>query len=114
MYGDCAVEVIPLLDSKLMTSSSLSVNDYLFKPHLRESADLPPCEDALGLYNLTHNSTFKSAFHINKYSPSWNVCGKINYTIDGRGSYYLYESLIKSGLRIWKFSGDVTIIIYIS
>jgi serine carboxypeptidase-like clade 2 len=51
--------------------------------------------------------------HINtaKTLNPWNMCTGINYTKDPRASYYLYVKLIKRGLRIWKMSGDVIIIV---
>jgi serine carboxypeptidase-like clade 2 len=105
VYGDCPIEIIPIKAGLRYTP--LTVQEYLFKPHLREDAEIPPCADAIGLYNITYDAKFKKAFHITSASPNWNICVNFNYTIDARGSYYLYPALIKSGLRIWKFSGDV-------
>ena len=40
-------------------------------------------------------------------SDEWAKCQSLNYTKDPRASYYLYPKIMKRGVKILKFSGDV-------
>lgn len=44
--------------------------------------------------------------HVPEGLPVWGICSNINYN-GNFSSYHLYPKLMKAGLRIWKFSGDV-------
>lgn len=79
---------------------------YMTNPQLRDG-EVPPCADVLGLFTYLRDPAFRKALHIPENLPKWEICSNIDYNIDERGSYYLYPKLIKSGIRIWKFSGDV-------
>ncbi|KAM3127526.1 hypothetical protein pb186bvf_020358 [Paramecium bursaria] len=64
------------------------------------------CDEAQGVYTLLRNKEFLTAFHVDP-SIVWDECTALDYKIDSRGSYYLYPELIKAGLKILIFSGDV-------
>lgn len=109
VYGDCLSYKKTTNTNELKGSSKQrSAIHYLKNPNLRDN-DLPPCTDGVGLYTwLSLSAAFKTAFHVDPVlSPTWDICADINYEGDVRATYYLYPKLIKAGLRIWKYSGDV-------
>ena len=64
----------------------------------------------MGLYTYFRNVDFLKVIHVDtSKSLEWDVCTNLNYTIDDKASLYLYPKLIENGLRIWKFSGDVSL-----
>lgn len=97
VYGDCPV----------YKPTQQSVREYLFNPELREKNGVPPCADVQGLFTLLRNPNMLKALHIKDGSAQWDICSPISYKRDAKESYYLYPKLIKHGIRIWKFSGDV-------
>ena len=58
------------------------------------------------MYTLLRNKEFLNAFHVDP-TIVWDECTALDYKIDPRGSYYLYPELIKAGLKILIYSGDV-------
>lgn len=66
------------------------------------------CEDMYGISHWFNEATIQAKLHVpfRKYEAcSDNVA--TNYTMFSNASYWLYPGLIKSGLRIWIFEGDV-------
>ena len=67
----------------------------------------PPCIDVSASIKFYNKSEVKKALHVDE-SITYDVCSdKISqqYTW-GKGSYFLYDNLIKNKLRIWIYSGD--------
>lgn len=72
--------------------------------NLKDISECVP-DNALTIYLNTPR--VRNALHINTTVGAWEECTDLNYTIDySVGSYYLYPSLIASGIRIHVYSGD--------
>jgi len=72
----------------------------------------PPCVDEVGFNTYYNRKEVKLALNVRLDLPEFRVCTDVNYNIDReKGSYYLYPALIKSGMRIWKFSGDTDAVV---
>lgn len=79
-------------------------------PFERQPGTVPECSEAQGLYYLFTNPEFIKAINIKDGSPGWLDCNDeiyATYQKDPRATFYLYPKLIKNGIRILKFSGDV-------
>ena len=67
------------------------------------------CSDSIGsllLFNLNEN---RAPLHIKQENDTlqWTTCSDtLDYTINPEGSYYLYNGLIKAGLKVLVYSGD--------
>eukprot|EP00358_Blepharisma_japonicum_P002525 CAMPEP_0202945448 /NCGR_PEP_ID=MMETSP1395-20130829/6474_1 /ASSEMBLY_ACC=CAM_ASM_000871 /TAXON_ID=5961 /ORGANISM="Blepharisma japonicum, Strain Stock R1072" /LENGTH=320 /DNA_ID=CAMNT_0049645489 /DNA_START=385 /DNA_END=1347 /DNA_ORIENTATION=+ len=69
---------------------------------------IPPCCAWEGAYNYFQNATVKAAFNIPNTVQDWTFCQDLNYQDDYlHGSIFVYPFLIRSGLRIMVYSGDV-------
>lgn len=69
---------------------------------------IPPCVGWQGTYEYLRNNTVRAAFNIPTSVQEWKLCTSLNYLSDYQhGSYYLYPFLIRSGLKILVYSGDV-------
>lgn len=78
---------------------------------------MPPCADAVGLLSWFRNAEFLQVTHIRAESAKWKVCNDKfgdSYKRDNRGSLYLYPKLLRAGIRVLKFSGDVDAIVPIT
>jgi serine carboxypeptidase-like clade 2 len=101
VYGKC-----PIYSGR--NGKSQAPLTYMLNPSLRDGG-VPPCADVLGMFTYLRNPDFRRALHIPEILPTWDICSNIDYQVDDKASYYLYPKLIASGIRIWKFSGDVPI-----
>ncbi|CAD8177172.1 unnamed protein product [Paramecium octaurelia] len=75
---------------------------------------LNECNERGALLIYLNNAELRKALHIRDDAGYWKDCRSIDYTQDLRSSYYLYPKLIKNGIRILKFSGDLDSIIPIT
>ena len=106
------INIYDLYGTCLHNDSSVSDNQRYLR-FLKESNPrlgiVPPCCAWKGAYNYLTNQTVREAFHIPSFVQSWELCVEdLDYHIDfKRGSIYVYPFLIKSGIRIWIYSGDV-------
>lgn len=69
----------------------------------------PPCVDAKGPTEFFNTDYVKEALHVDT-SIKWSMCNtfvSITYSRSKTGTLHLYPNLIKEGLRIWFFTGDV-------
>lgn len=90
-----------------------STADIHFEKQLRflsdDNLDLtPPCADGVGSTWLFNLKEVQTALHVER--TEWEICNILintTYRRDPQGSFYLYPKLINSGLRVWKYSGDV-------
>lgn len=88
----------------------IPVSKMTLDPFDREPGTVASCSEAQGLYYYFTNPEFIKALNIDssKLTKGWEDCSStIKYTKDPRATYYLYPKLIKEGIRILKFSGDV-------
>ena len=70
--------------------------------------DIPPCCAWKGAYEYFRNKTVVEAFHIRQDADEWKFCVDLDYRSDYlHGSFYTYPDLIRAGLRVWVYSGDV-------
>lgn len=105
IYGECIYhnqdsDPQAYLDNQRRMKFLLDVN-----PSLNE---IPPCCAWTGAYSYFRNATVRKAFNIPTTVQTWEFCANLNYISDYlHGSYYTYPFLIKSGLRIMIYSGDV-------
>lgn len=66
----------------------------------------PPCAGTKYVREFFNRADVKQALHVNE-DLQWAECSDtLDYSIDQKGSLFLYPELISSGLRILKFSGD--------
>ncbi|CAG9333705.1 unnamed protein product [Blepharisma stoltei] len=69
---------------------------------------IPPCCAWEGAYQYFRSTAFKTAFNIPPEAQVWEFCANLDYSSDYlHGSYYTYPFLIRAGLRILIYSGDV-------
>lgn len=74
-----------------------------------DSGDLPPCTDGIGPMTFFNELSVKKALHVNT-KIHWGMCNMdvtMKYKRSTTGSYNVYPGLVKEGLRIWIYSGDV-------
>lgn len=65
------------------------------------------CVPDIGLTKYLNRPDVRTALHINSNLGAWMECTNLDYEIDyATGSYYLYPSLVNSGLNIRIYSGD--------
>ena len=65
------------------------------------------CIPNQALVKYMNSPSVRDALHINTTLGAWMLCNNIDYDYDNyKGSYYLYPSLISSGIRINIYSGD--------
>ncbi|CAG9316598.1 unnamed protein product [Blepharisma stoltei] len=70
--------------------------------------EIPPCCAWDGAYQYFRTPAFKKAFNIPSSVQDWEFCVNLDYISDYlHGSYYVYPYLIRAGLRIMVYSGDV-------
>jgi carboxypeptidase C (cathepsin A) len=96
----------PHTDDELFNLSRKAFN---YTPWLKENLTTsPPCVNSSGLDKYFNNLDVK--LKLNVYaSIEWTMCSNnvaMNYYAGVKGSYYLYQPLIESGLRILIYSGD--------
>jgi carboxypeptidase C (cathepsin A) len=92
---------------------NVSTNQVLKFLELSKS-EAPPCVDDVGFNTYYNREDVKKALNV-RTEIEFELCsdkvGK-HYTMDFvKGSYYLYPKLIKSGIRIFKFSGDTDAVV---
>merc|ERR1711957_410420 len=70
---------------------------------------VPPCTDAVGPNYFFNSKEVKEALYVPQ-NIRWGMCSSkvgAHYHVDReKGSIFLYEDLIKSGIKIMKYSGD--------
>ncbi len=94
---------------KLFLSGEKNLND-LKHPKLKDG---PPCVDDVGFNVYYNRQDVKLALNV-KLDIKFELCSeKVSprYTIGKDGSYYLYPDLIRSGIRIFKMSGDTDAVV---
>ncbi|CAD8084365.1 unnamed protein product [Paramecium sonneborni] len=81
--------------------------------NLTEDADIPACADIQGLYHHLRLKEVRDLLHVKEQSSEWEVCSKkfVNYKENPKGSYYLYEEIIKNQIRVLIYSGDVDAVV---
>ncbi|CAG9336337.1 unnamed protein product [Blepharisma stoltei] len=100
IYGQCIYHENALEDTKLRFKYLYDMNPNL--------GIIPPCVGWVGAYTYLRNDTVRAAFNIPTSVQEWKLCSSLNYLSDYiHGSYYLYPSLIRAGLKILIYSGDV-------
>ncbi|CAK92190.1 unnamed protein product (macronuclear) [Paramecium tetraurelia] len=74
-----------------------------------EDADIPACADIQGLYHHLRSNQVRDLLHIKAESAEWEVCSKkfVDYQENPKGSYYLYEEILKHQIKVLIYSGDV-------
>jgi len=73
------------------------------------NGDAPPCVDAKGPTKFFNTEHVKKALHVDT-DVDWSMCNtyiSVLYKRSKTGTIGLYPNLIKEGLRIWFYSGDV-------
>jgi serine carboxypeptidase-like clade 1 len=69
----------------------------------------PPCTDAVGPNYFFNSNEVKAALYV-PLNIKWGMCsakvGAHYHVNEEKGSYFLYQDLIKSGIKIMKYSGD--------
>ncbi|CAD8109286.1 unnamed protein product [Paramecium primaurelia] len=80
---------------------------------LNDESDVPPCADVQGLYHYLKSAEIRTLLKIRQESAEWSICSRTlgNYQVNPKGSYYLYQKIIKNQIRILKFSGDVDAVV---
>ena len=71
------------------------------------------CEESGAPIKYLNRADVKAALHV-KADINWNMCSydvAEKYVRSNEASLYLYPKLIKSGLKIWIFSGDTDMVI---
>lgn len=66
------------------------------------------CEDLKGILNFLNEPSMQ--LHLNVDFLKYDICSDLvasNYQMDPAASYDIYPDLIKAGIRIWVYSGDV-------
>ncbi|CAD8113648.1 unnamed protein product [Paramecium primaurelia] len=105
IYGKCYQLPITKFNGETIPRSKMTLD-----PFDRQPGTVPSCSEAQGLFYYFTNPEFVKAINVDtsKLKKEWEDCSStIKYTKDPRATYYLYPKLIKSGIRILKFSGDV-------
>ncbi|OMJ79343.1 hypothetical protein SteCoe_20635 [Stentor coeruleus] len=68
---------------------------------------ISPCTPNIALTLYLNNPKVRNALHINTTLGAWSTCADLDYTIDMRGSIWLYPSLISTpDFLINVYSGD--------
>ncbi|CAG9322916.1 unnamed protein product [Blepharisma stoltei] len=92
------------------TQAQLDNNRYL-KFVLDQNPNLgiiPPCCAWQGAYEYLQSQAVRTAFNIPNSVQQWTFCVNLDYQDDYlHGSVYIYPYLIRAGLRILVYSGDV-------
>lgn len=81
------------------------------------------CSESEALFLYLNNKAFRKvnlylyiqqALHIRDDAGEWWDCADIDYDPTPGASYHLYPKILKEGIRILKFSGDVDAIVPIT
>jgi serine carboxypeptidase-like clade 2 len=59
---------------------------------------------------LFNDGLIRERLHLGGFHSEWDLCSssvEARYKSDERASYWIYPLLIKAGLRVWVYSGDV-------
>lgn len=67
----------------------------------------PPCSDAVGITKFFNDKQVQDAFHV--VNIKYEICNDVinrSYKWNDKFSFYLYPKLIKSGIKLLKYSGD--------
>ncbi|CAD8186613.1 unnamed protein product [Paramecium pentaurelia] len=110
VYGKCYQ--LPFYNEK-----GERVKEKRFKLHpMKEGVvgQINECSESEALFLYLNNAAFRKALHIRDDAGYWNDCSNIDYKKDPGATYHLYPKLLKNGIRILKFSGDVDSIVPIT
>ena len=75
---------------------------------LKGPNDYETCEDLKGILSFLNEPTLQNHLHVDY--TKYDICSDPvadNYKMNSNASYWLYPILIKAGLRVWIYSGDV-------
>jgi serine carboxypeptidase-like clade II len=94
IYSPCSHQEIPYLPKVLQGRNSIKA--------------FTTCDDLMGIYHFFNEPEMFTHLHVDPIK--FDICSDdvaSKYKMHWNGSEYLYPDLIREGLRIWLYSGDV-------
>lgn len=94
IYQPCFHQTVPYLPKYLQNT--------------RKLRSFTTCADLIGIYHFFNEPTMFDHLHVDPVK--WDICSAAvedKYKMFPEASEHLYPQLLKSGIRIWIYSGDV-------